>query len=89
MAFLGVFRLVASCGCVLPLTVIVASLIPNEPVSTRSPAMTTVPVTAFVRPTTSLLIHALAFLEPDPAAEWDAGRIAAVREALSSLSLPE
>ncbi len=172
-----VFRLVASCGCVLPLTVIVASLIPNEPVSTRSPAMTTVPVTAFVRPTTSLLIHsavsrirnpaadpapachvpfsdpaalfgyrlrpgatfavlatllsatmrgliitalslpelagpqahgnpfgadgdwsldaigltsiALAFLELDPAVEWDPQRVAAVRQALSSLSLPE
>ena len=32
---------------------------------------------------------ALAFLEPDPATEWDVARIAAVREALSSLSLPE
>lgn len=31
---------------------------------------------------------ALAFLEPDPAVEWDVARIAAVREALSSLSLP-
>jgi hypothetical protein len=32
---------------------------------------------------------ALAFLEPDPAAEWDPQRVAAVRQALSSLSLPE
>jgi AcrR family transcriptional regulator len=32
---------------------------------------------------------ALAFLEPDPAAGWDADRIAAVRAALGSLSLPD
>jgi hypothetical protein len=32
---------------------------------------------------------ALAFLEPDPAIEWDGQRVAAVRQALSSLSLPQ
>ena len=31
---------------------------------------------------------ALAFLEPDPSAEWDDGRLAAVRAAIESLSLP-
>ncbi len=30
-----------------------------------------------------------AFLEPDPAVEWDTGRIAAVRQALAALSVPE
>jgi len=32
---------------------------------------------------------ASAFLEPDPAVEWDAGRIAAVRQALATLTLPD
>jgi hypothetical protein len=32
---------------------------------------------------------ALAFLEPDPAIEWDRDRLAAVRDALSTLSLPD
>jgi AcrR family transcriptional regulator len=32
---------------------------------------------------------ASAFLEPDPAVEWDAGRIAAVRRGLATLSYPE
>jgi hypothetical protein len=30
-----------------------------------------------------------AFLEPDPAVEWDGDRIAAVRQALRSLTLPD
>ena len=32
---------------------------------------------------------ASAFLEPDPAVEWDAGRIAAVRQALATLTVPD
>jgi AcrR family transcriptional regulator len=32
---------------------------------------------------------ASAFLEPDPTVEWDAGRIAAVRQGLAALSVPE
>ena len=32
---------------------------------------------------------AITFLEPDPAVEWDGNRIAAVRGALSSLTLPD
>jgi len=32
---------------------------------------------------------ASAFLEPDPAVEWDTGRISAVRQALAALSIPE
>ena len=32
---------------------------------------------------------ASAFLEPDPAVEWDAERIAAVRQALAALALPD
>ncbi len=32
---------------------------------------------------------ASAFLEPDPAVEWDAGRIAAARQALAALALPD
>ena len=40
-------------------------------------------------PALGLASIALAFLEPDPAVEWDPQRVAAVRQALSSLSLPE
>jgi hypothetical protein len=32
---------------------------------------------------------ASAFLEPDPAVDWDTGRIAAVRQGLGALSVPE
>ncbi|MGH3256420.1 MAG: hypothetical protein ACRDOU_13675 [Streptosporangiaceae bacterium] len=32
---------------------------------------------------------ASAFLEPDPAVEWDTGRVAAVQQALAALSVPE
>jgi hypothetical protein len=39
-------------------------------------------------PGLALASMALAFLEPDPAVEWDAGRIASVREALTTLAIP-
>jgi AcrR family transcriptional regulator len=40
-------------------------------------------------PGLALASMALAFLEPDPAVEWDAERIASVRRALAGLALPD
>ena len=50
-----VARLVANCGCVLPFTVIVVRSTRKRPLVTWSPATTIAPLTALVRPTTSLL----------------------------------
>ena len=40
-------------------------------------------------PATGLAGLAFAFLEPDPAIQWDDGRLAAVRQALTALTLPD
>ena len=49
-------RLPATCGCGLPSTVIAPRSTRTTALVTRLPAMTTVPVTALVRPTASLLM---------------------------------
>jgi hypothetical protein len=40
-------------------------------------------------PALGLASIASSFLEPDPAVEWDAGRIARVRRALADLAVPD
>jgi hypothetical protein len=40
-------------------------------------------------PGLALASMALAFLEPDPAVQWDAERIASVRQALAALAIPD
>jgi hypothetical protein len=40
-------------------------------------------------PALGLADLASAFLEPDPTVEWGTGRIAAVRQSLATLSVPE